>query len=238
MRETQGTIKLGIEFRDWTFIGDCYMHGFGRFPQNIQLATFEQIWQRMKLSGRAADLPAYSMTKTAAYAGKFMRPRLDVPDSPLADIAYAFHFDASLYARYLRRYAEARGARRIEGKVTHVSRDGSTGDLTGLTLASGLQVGGEFFVIAQAFEAALSRRSSSAATTIGHTGYPVIARSQRIARRHGRSFRSRARPRAAWAGNGVSHCSTAPGTATCSAADTSARTRLPRRCWPTSTERR
>ena len=129
MRETQGTIKLGIEFRDWTFIGDCYMHGFGRFPQNIQLATFEQVWQRMKLAGRAADLPAYSMTKTAAYAGKFMRPRLDVPDSPLADIAYAFHFDASLYARYLRRYAEARGTRRIEGKVTHVARDGATGDL-------------------------------------------------------------------------------------------------------------
>ena len=54
------------------------MHGFGRFPQNIQLATFEQVWQRMNLAGRAADLPAYSMTsKTAAYAGKFMRPRLD-----------------------------------------------------------------------------------------------------------------------------------------------------------------
>ena len=155
MRETQGTIKLGIEFRDWTFIGDCYMHGFGRFPQNIQLATFEQVWQRMNLAGRAADLPAYSMTKTAAYAGKFMRPRLDVPDSPLADIAYAFHFDASLYARYLRRYAEARGTRRIEGKVTHVSRNGATGDLTGHTLASGQHVDGEFFVDCSGFRGRL-----------------------------------------------------------------------------------
>src|SRR5262245_17932914 len=49
VRETQGTFKLGIEFRDFTFIGDRYMHGFGRFPRNIQLATFEQIWQRMNL---------------------------------------------------------------------------------------------------------------------------------------------------------------------------------------------
>ena len=111
LRETQGTFKLGIEFHDWTFIGDRYMHAFGRFRQDIQLTTFEQIWQRMHLIGQAADLQEYSITKTAAYAGKFMRPRLDVPDSPLADIAYAFHFDASLYARYLRRYAEARGAR-------------------------------------------------------------------------------------------------------------------------------
>ena len=72
----------------------------------------------MHLTGQAADLREYSITKPAAYAGKFMRPRLDVPDSPLADIAYAFHFDASLYARYLRRYAESarRAPHRRQGR--------------------------------------------------------------------------------------------------------------------------
>jgi tryptophan 7-halogenase len=103
LRETQGTIKLGIEFIDWTYIGDRYMHAFGRFRQDIQLTTFEQVWQKMNLCGRAGDLKEYSITKTAAYAGKFTRPRLDVPDSPLADIAYAFHFDAGLYALLHRR---------------------------------------------------------------------------------------------------------------------------------------
>ena len=155
LRETQGTFKLGIEFRDWTFVGDRYMHGFGRFRQDIQLTTFEQVWQRMNLAGRAAELPAYSITKTAAYAGKFLRPRLDVPDSPLADIAYAFHFDASLYAKYLRRYAEARGARRIEGRVTEVLRDAVSGDITGLALASGQRVEGEFFVDCSGFRGRL-----------------------------------------------------------------------------------
>ena len=154
LRETQGTFKLGIEFLDWTRIGDRYMHGFGRFRQDIQLTTFEQIWQRMNLNQRAADLHEYSITKMAAYAGKFMRPRLDVPDSPLADIAYAFHFDASLYARYLRRYSEARGARRVEGKVTQVMRHES-GDIAGLVLASGEQVGGEFFVDCSGFRGRL-----------------------------------------------------------------------------------
>ncbi len=155
LRATQGSFKLGIEFQDWTFVGDRYMHAFGRFRQDIQLTTFEQIWQRMNMHGRAADLQAYSITKSAAYAGKFMRPRLDVPDSPLADIAYAFHFDASLYARYLRRFAEARGVRRQEGRVVDVMRDATSGDLTGLVLASGEQVGGEFFIDCSGFRGRL-----------------------------------------------------------------------------------
>ena len=98
---------------------------FGRFRQDIQLTTFEQSGSACTLNGRAADLQAYSITSGAAYAGKFMRPRLDVPDSPLADIAYAFHFDASLYARYLRALRRSRRARRIEGKVVEVLRDGA-----------------------------------------------------------------------------------------------------------------
>ena len=155
LSETQGTFKLGIEFHDWTSIGDRYMHAFGRFRQDIQLTTFEQIWQRMSLNGQAVDLREYSITKSAAYAGKFMRPRLDVPDSPLADIAYAFHFDAGLYARYLRRYAEARGAKRIEGRVVDVLRDGSTGDIAALVLASGQHVKGEFFVDCSGFRGRL-----------------------------------------------------------------------------------
>jgi len=155
LRESQGTFKLGIEFRDWTFLGDRYMHGFGRFRQDIQLTTFEQVWQRMNLLGRAADLPAYSITKTAAYAGKVMRPRLDVPDSPLADIAYAFHFDASLYARFLRRYAEARGVRRIEGRVTEVLKDAAGVDLAALVLADGAAVEGDFFVDCSGFRGRL-----------------------------------------------------------------------------------
>ena len=177
------------------------------------------------------------MTKTAAYAGKFMRPRLDVPDLPLADIAYAFHFDASLYARFLRRYAEARGTRRIEGKVTHVSRDGATGDLTGLTLANGKQVDGEFFVDCSGFRGRLIEEEFKS----GYDDWTHWLPCDRAVTTHCASPRPivpfSARPRTAWAGNGVSHCSTAPGTATRSAANISARTRRLRSCWPTSTER-
>jgi len=154
IRETQGTFKLGIEFVNWTSLGDRYMHGFGRFPPDIQLTSFEQVWQAMHQRGRARELAAYSITKRAAYAGRFMRPRLDLPDSPLANIAYAFHFDASLYARYLRRYAERRGVVRIEGKVEQVERH-ENGDLKALVLASGARVEGSFFVDCTGFRGRL-----------------------------------------------------------------------------------
>ena len=155
LRETQGTFKLGIEFVDWTAIGDRYMHGFGRYRQDIQLTTFEQVWQKMNLHGRAEALQTYSITKEAAYAGKFMRPRHDVPDSPLADIAYAFHFDASLYARYLRRYSEARGIKRVEGRVVDVSLDPASGDIRSLLLASGERLSADFFVDCSGFRGRL-----------------------------------------------------------------------------------
>jgi tryptophan halogenase len=155
LRETQGTIKMGIEFRDWTFIGDRYMHGFGRLRQDIKLTSFEQVWQKLHQVGRAGELSEYSVTKKAAYAGRFMRPRHDVPDSPLADIDYAFHFDASLYARYLRKYAEQRGVTRVEGKVTGVERHPGTGDIAALVMENGSRVGGEFFVDCSGFRGRL-----------------------------------------------------------------------------------
>ena len=155
LRETQGTIKLGIEFVDWTFLGDRYMHGFGRFRNEIQLTSFEQLWQKLRLAGKADVLPAYSITKTAAYANKFMRPRLDLPESPLADISYAFHFDAGLYAKYLRKYSEARGVVRREGKVVDVTLDGQTGDIRSLALESGEALEGDFFVDCSGFRGRL-----------------------------------------------------------------------------------
>ena len=154
IRETSGTIKLGIEFVDWNFIGDKYMHAFGRYRHDIKLTSFEQIWQRLNLLGRASKLADYSITQTAAYAGRFMRPRFDVPDSPLADIAYAFHFDASLYARYLRKYAEQRGARRVEGRVIDVGLDAG-GNIASLKIADGMEITGEFFVDCTGFRGRL-----------------------------------------------------------------------------------
>ncbi len=93
--------------------------------------------------GRAAPLGEYTISVAAAYAGKFMRPRPDLPKSPLADITYAFQFDASLYARYLRKYAEQRGVVRTEGRILDVTLRASDGFVESVLLESGERVGGD-----------------------------------------------------------------------------------------------
>src|SRR5687768_4368958 len=105
MRSTKGSFKLGIEFRDWGRIGDSYIHAFGKIGQDMGTVAFYQYWLKMHRAGKAAPLDDYCIGALACRHNKFMRAVTDRPNSPLGDIAYAYQFDASLYARYLRRYA-------------------------------------------------------------------------------------------------------------------------------------
>jgi tryptophan halogenase len=155
MRETQATFKLGIEFVDWGRVGDAYMHGFGRIGQDLGVLSFDKYWQKLARAGRAAPLGEYTISVKAAYAGKFMRARPDLPKSPLADITYAYQFDAALYARYLRRYAERRGVVRTEGLVRDVARRGSDGFVESLLLDSGERVPGQLFIDCSGFRGLL-----------------------------------------------------------------------------------
>lgn len=68
------------------------------------------------------------------------------PSSPLNDFDYAFHFDASAYAAFLRRRSEAQGVERIEGRIVDVVKDAETGFVRHVMLADGRTVGGDLFV--------------------------------------------------------------------------------------------
>ncbi|HEY8877281.1 MAG TPA: tryptophan halogenase family protein [Roseateles sp.] len=158
VRETQGSFKLGIEFVNWGRVGDRYMHGFGRIGRDVWPVSFDQHWLRMRALGRAAPLEAYSVTRMASQANKFMPARADLGESPLADITHAYHFDASLYARYLRRLSEARGVRRTEGKITHATRrsEGAhAGHVDAVVLESGERVEGDLFIDCSGFRGLL-----------------------------------------------------------------------------------
>ena len=155
IRETQATFKLGIEFRDWGRLGESYMHGFGRIGQDMGVMSFDKYWQKLARAGRAAPLGDYTISVRAAYAGKFMRPRPDLPKSPLADLTYAFQFDAQLFARYLRKYAEQRGVRRTEGRILEVKRRGTDGFVESLVLENGEHVPGDLFLDCSGFRGLL-----------------------------------------------------------------------------------
>jgi tryptophan halogenase len=90
----------------------------------------------------------------AARSNSFEFPSED-KQSIRSTYAYAYHFDASLYADYLRSWALERGVRRVEGRVCDVSRDPSTGDLVELTLKSGERIAGDLFVDCSGFRSVL-----------------------------------------------------------------------------------
>jgi tryptophan halogenase len=155
VRETKATFKLGIEFKDWSRPGERYMHGFGRFGQDLRTVDFFQYWLKAWQAGLAPDLEHYSINRMAALANKFMRPSDETPNSPLAEIVYAFHLDAGLYARYLRKYAEAHGVRRTEGKVVEVRQRPDDGFIESVVLESGEAVAGELFLDCSGFRGLL-----------------------------------------------------------------------------------
>ncbi|HMC91750.1 MAG TPA: tryptophan 7-halogenase, partial [Allosphingosinicella sp.] len=132
VRATNATYKLGIEFRDWTRIGHRYIHPFGFYGIDMLGVEFHHHWLKGRSLGDTAPLDAYSLGAVAALASKFDHPRADQPNSPLARIGYAFQFDASLYARYLRGLCEAQGVIRTEGRIVDVVQNGETGYIEAL----------------------------------------------------------------------------------------------------------
>jgi tryptophan halogenase len=153
--QTQGTIKLGIEFREWNQPGDRYIHPFGTFGEPWGGVDFQHHWARARLAGRdVAPLQAYSYAVAACRANAFEFPNQD-DKSIRSTYAYAYHFDASLYAAFLRRWATARGVTRVEGMVAGIARDGASGHVQALTLKSGAVLEGDLFIDCTGFRSLL-----------------------------------------------------------------------------------
>ncbi|HEY0621818.1 tryptophan halogenase family protein [Sphingomonas sp.] len=154
LRETQGTWKLAIEFDGWGAPGERYMHAFGQVGRGLGLLPFHHYWLRARAAGRARPLGDYVLNDVAAKANRFAHVER-AAGSALPPMPSAFHFDAGLYAAYLRRYAEARGVSRIEGRIEGIERGGESGDIAALVLADGVRVAGDLFVDCSGFRGLL-----------------------------------------------------------------------------------
>jgi tryptophan halogenase len=150
LRSTQGSFKLAIQLVDWTRIGHSYFHPFGEFGLDIEGVQFHQFWRRLHLRGEAAGIEEYCVPAVAARFNKFARPATD-PAAVASRMKYAYHFDASLYAEFLRGYAEARGVLRTEGKILKVELRGEDGFVDALTLENGERVQGDLFIDCSGF---------------------------------------------------------------------------------------
>lgn len=152
LRRTNGTFKLGIEFSEWVRRGESFDHSFGQTGRGIGLIPFRQLWLRGRALGVARDFGDYSFNITAARLG---RMATNAGSNTVPDLAYAYHFDASLFGQMLRDYAEKRGVRRVEGMITNVERDGGTGNIAALALSRGRQVQGDIFIDCTGFRSLL-----------------------------------------------------------------------------------
>ena len=151
MARTQGSFKLGIQFVDWWKQGQSYIHGFGVIGQDWEWLRMHHYWLKAHAQGRTGDFAAYSINTAAALENKFVRAQTQMGDSPLSQIAHAFHFDASLFARFLSAYAQERGVRRREGKIVDVTLRAEDGFIDSVTLDDGEVIGADLFVDCSGF---------------------------------------------------------------------------------------
>lgn len=148
LRATSATFKLGIAFENWGQVGDLYFHPFGTVGRAVAIADFQHFWLEARARGAALGYTDYSLEATAAAAGRFGH-------AGDAATAYAYHLDATTYARFLRSHAEPAGVRRIEGRIERVERDAQSGDIAALVLAAGARVEGDLFIDCTGFRALL-----------------------------------------------------------------------------------
>ena len=212
-------LRLG---RAWRLLHSFLWHlwqagGRCRLPSSLAAAA---------ATGRDRRHRGLSLPITAARLGRFGKPDRSQAD----DFPYAFQFDAALYAAYLRHYAEARGARRTEGKVVEVQRRATDGFINRFCLTVASASRAICSSTARAFAACSLREHSATGSTIGAAFCPATAPSWP-------SARSRAAPSPIPAplprkpaGAGASRCNIASATDMSIAANIWARPRPAKLC--------
>src|SRR5438132_118404 len=158
VRNTQGSFKLAIHFVDWRRIGHAYFNplvtlGLSPLARGgaIALPPLYRYLVKLAANGRDPDLNEYSLCTMAAQRNRFDRPK----DPGDVNYAYAFQFDASLYAKYLRAYAEKRGVERVEGKIVDVQLRAEDGFIDAVVLQSVQRIDGELFIDCSGFRGLL-----------------------------------------------------------------------------------
>lgn len=152
LHDTKATIKLAIRFENWKTKGESYYHTFGAPGKSMAFCHFHHYWVKARQQGLKDDLWDFDLNYHAAEAGRFAQ--INAKD-PVVELPFAYHFDASLYAQYLRKLSENMGVVRKEGKISRVQRFTDSGFIQALHLESGDVVEGDLFVDCTGFKGLL-----------------------------------------------------------------------------------
>lgn len=158
----QGSFKLGIQFVNWGQVGDSYIHPFGAYGYTMGGISFHHVWHRFRQAGDKRPIQVFNVETMAAYFGRFSRTKdytSNFQREDLPPVNYAYHINATAYAAFLRKYSEARGVVRQEGKVVDVKLDGESGDVASVQLDGGLELAGDLFIDCSGFRGLLIEQS-------------------------------------------------------------------------------
>ena len=148
MVATQATFKLGISFENWRDVKENYIHSFGMTGKDHWSAGFQHFWMKGRERKLAGEYGDYCLELRAAQENRFAH-------LPRNGMNYAFHLDASLYAKFLRKFSEGFGVQRVEGKIVRVQTDAHSGHIESLTLDSGVDIAGDLFIDCTGFRGLL-----------------------------------------------------------------------------------
>lgn len=151
---THGSFKLGIEFHDWYQKGHKYMHPFGPYGLNLQGVPFHHYWLKDKLQGTERALSDYCLEYRAALNNKFCHPQAQ-SRSALANLKYAYHFDAIKYAEYLSAFALERGVTKVMGEIRKVHQHVNSEDIRAVQLSDDTSIEGDLFIDCSGFKGLL-----------------------------------------------------------------------------------
>ncbi|RYY01203.1 MAG: tryptophan 7-halogenase [Gammaproteobacteria bacterium] len=157
LRATNGTFKLGISFENWETRGKNYIHSFGKTGREFWAGEFQHFWLRGLGLGIDVPFGDYCLELQAAKAGKFA-----ISKNPWTN--YAYHMDATAYAKYLRSFSEGYGVKRIEGMIEQVKLNHDSGFIEAIILKDGRVIEGDLFIDCSGFKGLLIEQAM-------HTGF-------------------------------------------------------------------
>jgi hypothetical protein len=155
IKKTQATFKVGIEFKNWGHVGNRFFHGFGDYGPAIEGRSPHMHWLRLaRLNPGMPPLEDFSVSSVMARHNRFTPPAGDQPSASNA-FSFGFHFDAGLYAAYLRDYAMQRKVERIEATISDVELHPETGFIVAVKLRDGRRIEGDLFIDCSGFRGLL-----------------------------------------------------------------------------------
>ncbi|AQA18187.1 tryptophan halogenase [Halioglobus japonicus] len=125
LRETNGSLKLGILFRNWMKPVDGKTHEYFHPFEQQRLGRGMDISSMWHMSGRGTrERYDEAVSLSSELVAHRHVPKTANSQAYQGVVPYGYHIDATLLARFLRRKAVAEGVEHIEATVTSATTEG------------------------------------------------------------------------------------------------------------------